>query len=87
MNALFGFSLRLLVSFVAAKLLLGSLELDSPGYLIGLSLLLTANLYWFDFSRYSDSRVGGWCKKPSQEDKDDSRRILPPSKPTAGQGS
>ncbi len=85
MNTLFGFSLRFLVSFIAAKLLLRSLGLDHPSYLMGLSLFLTANLYWFDLTRYSDTLLGGRFKRPSQKDKDGSGRFLPPSEPTQGQ--
>jgi hypothetical protein len=54
MKMVFGFCLRFFCSFVAAKLLLRAFEADSMGYLLGLSLLFTLNLYWFDLSRYSD---------------------------------
>ncbi len=85
MNTLFGFSLRFLVSFIAAKLLLRSLALDHPSYLIGLSLLLTANLYWFDFAKYSDTLSRRW-NKSSQEDKNGPRRLLPPPGPAGSNG-
>jgi hypothetical protein len=54
MKMVFGFCLRFFCSFVAAKLLLRSFEADGVGYLIGLSLIFTLNLYWFDLSKYSD---------------------------------
>jgi hypothetical protein len=54
MKMIFGFCLRFFCSFVVAKLLLRAFEADSPGYLLGLSLLFTVNLYWFDLSKYSD---------------------------------
>lgn len=49
----FGFCLRFFCSFVVAKLLLRAFEADSTGYLLGLTLLFTINLYWFDVSKYS----------------------------------
>lgn len=52
MQRVFGFFLRLFSAFVAAKLLLGHLGLDTPGYLLGLSLLLVANTYLFDLLEY-----------------------------------
>jgi hypothetical protein len=79
MNALFGFSLRFLVSFLAAKLLLRSLDLERLGWLLGLSLLFTANLYWFDFTKYSNKLTSNWWQKPSQEDKKAPPRLLPPT--------
>lgn len=86
MNTIFGFSLRFLVSFLVAKLLLRSLEVESLGWLLGLSFLLTANLYWFDFSPYSNT-LGGWRKGSSQGNKQEARRLLPPPRPGPGQGS
>jgi hypothetical protein len=50
---IFGFCLRFFGSFVVAKLLLRAFEADSTGYLLGLTLLFTINLYWFDLSKYS----------------------------------
>jgi hypothetical protein len=57
MKLVFGFSLRFFIAFVAAKLILGHLGLDTPGYLLGLSLLLVANTYLFDFLEYNSQRV------------------------------
>ncbi len=65
---MFGFCLRFFVSFVAAKLLLRALDSESVGLLLGLSLLFTLNLYWFDLSKYSD-RVAKWSR-PDREEKD-----------------
>jgi len=69
MKALFGFFLRFFCSFVAAKLLLRAFEADSPGYILGLSLLFTLNLYWFDLSQYSHRFSNG--QDSEQKDKDD----------------
>ncbi len=77
----FGFCLRFFCSFVAAKLLLRALEADSVGYLMGLSLLFTLNLYWFDLSKYRD-RFSPW-RSDDREQKDktaDGPLRLPPSK-------
>jgi len=52
MKVFFVFFLRLFFCFVAAKLGLRVLGLDSRTYLTILTLLLTANLYWFDFLEY-----------------------------------
>jgi len=81
MKMLFGFCLRFFGSFVAAKLLLRAFDADSVGYLMGLSLLLTLNLYWFDLSKYSD-RVTSWRSKDrEQKDKNATGPLhLPPSK-------
>ncbi len=62
MKTFFGFCLRFFCSFVVAKLLLRAFEADSPGYLLGLSLLFTLNLYWFDLSKYSDRFSTGRSK-------------------------
>lgn len=59
MKTVFGFCLRFFVSFVFAKLLLRSLEADRVGWLLGLSLIITLNLYWFDLTKYSD-RLNRW---------------------------
>lgn len=82
MKLIFGFCLRFFCSFVAAKLLLRAFQADRPGYLLGLSLLFTLNLYWFDLSKYSDRlawpRSAGRAQKNNKAD-----RPLPrsPAKP------
>jgi hypothetical protein len=71
MKRIFGFFLRLFLAFVAAKLLLGRLELDTPAYLLGLALLLVANTYVFDFLEYYHQgawrRLLGGGKAPAKE--------------------
>jgi hypothetical protein len=82
MKRVFGFFLRLFVAFVAAKLLLGHLGLDTPKYLMGLALVLVANTYVFDFLEYYHQ--GAWRRllagskaegKPESEDA--SPRVTP----------
>ena len=62
MKAFFIFFLRVFVCFVAAKLILRALGLDQRAYLIGLTLIFAANLYWFDFLEYRD-RISFQIKK------------------------
>jgi hypothetical protein len=82
MKRVFGFFLRLLIAFVAAKLILGRLNLDTPKYLIGLALLLVLNTYVFDFLEYYHE--GAWRRllagrKPAVRDepKDTSPGVAP----------
>jgi hypothetical protein len=49
MRTTFAFFLRLFICFVAAKFILRVLEVESRSYLVGLTLLFTANVYWFDY--------------------------------------
>lgn len=65
---MFGFCLRFFCSFIAAKLLLRAVALESVGWLLGLSLLFTLNLYWFDLSKYSDRLK--WRTSDVREEKD-----------------
>jgi hypothetical protein len=69
MKMVFGFCLRFFCSFVAAKLLLRALDADSVGYLMGLSLLFTLNLYWFDLTKYSDRFSVGRSDDREQKNK------------------
>ena len=62
MKAFFIFFLRVFVCFVAAKLILRALGLDQRAYLIGLTLIFAANLYWFDFLEYR-GRIGFTLRK------------------------
>jgi hypothetical protein len=81
MKMVFGFCLRFFCSFVAAKLLLRALDADSIGYLMGLSLLLTLNLYWFDLSKYGN-RFAAPRRSGDREQKDkvaDGPVPLPPA--------
>lgn len=84
MSTMFGFCLRFLISFFVAKLLLRSLDLDRIAYLLGLSLLFTLNLYWFDFAKYSDELSLRWMKKKAQKNKPAVDRISGPPESTQG---
>ncbi|MEW6387198.1 MAG: hypothetical protein AB1491_06755 [Thermodesulfobacteriota bacterium] len=48
--------LRLFISLVAAKFFLRLVGVADLGYLLGLTLLLTGNIYLFDFLEYGDRR-------------------------------
>jgi hypothetical protein len=52
MNRVFSFFLRLFLSFLGAKFLLRAVGWDSQDHLIGLTLIFTANVYWFDYLNY-----------------------------------
>jgi hypothetical protein len=54
MKIAFGFFLRLFACFVGAKFFLRFLGVESRLSLVGLTALLTANIYWFDFLEYRD---------------------------------
>lgn len=54
MKNLFTFFLRLFVCLLAAKFLLRVAGLNSRGYLLLLTALLTANVYWFDHLGWRD---------------------------------
>jgi hypothetical protein len=54
MGGAFKFVLRLFISLVAAKFFLRILGVEDLGYLLGLTLLLTGNVYLFDYLEYGD---------------------------------
>jgi hypothetical protein len=56
MSALFGFFLRLFICFVAAKFLLKAVGVTSREYLLGLTGLLLANVYWLGYLLFRDRR-------------------------------
>ena len=58
MGALFSFFLRLFICFVAAKFLLHAVGVESRQYLIGLTVLLTANVYWLSYLVFRDRGAG-----------------------------
>ncbi|AEB10546.1 hypothetical protein [Desulfobacca acetoxidans] len=85
MRWIFGFGVRFFCCFIAAKFLLRAVEADSPAYIVGLSLLLTVNLYWFDLSKYGGKLPFPWrSPTPEQGDKHEKRvlRLPPPEADT-----
>jgi hypothetical protein len=54
MRTAFSFFLRLFVCLVAAKFLLRVLEVEGRAYLLGLTALFLANVYWFDYLEFRD---------------------------------
>lgn len=54
MPLLYAFSFRLFVAFLAAKFLARLFGLEGIGYLLGLTLVLLGNIYFFDFLVYRD---------------------------------
>lgn len=70
MRYIFSFFLRLFVCLVAAKFILRVFEVDSRTYLLGLTALLTGNVYWFDYLASRDRR-------PYKRRQPESRRPAP----------
>jgi hypothetical protein len=58
MKILFVFFLRLFFCLLAAKFVLRFLGADSLPYLLALTLLLVANIYWFDFLDFREFKYG-----------------------------
>jgi hypothetical protein len=54
MSAAFSFFLRLFLCFAAAKFLLGAVGVEGRDYLVGLTLLFLANVYWFSYLVFRD---------------------------------
>ena len=58
MSKVFSFFLRLFLCFAAAKLLLRAIGVEARDYLVGLTLLLLANVYWFSYLVFRDRAPG-----------------------------
>jgi hypothetical protein len=56
MSAVFGFFLRLFICFVAARFLLQSIGVEGRDYLVGLTILLLANVYLFSYLVFRERR-------------------------------
>jgi hypothetical protein len=59
MSAFFGFFLRLFICFVAAKFLLNAVGVTSREYLVVLTGLLLANVYWLSHLLFREQRPFG----------------------------
>ncbi len=57
MSAVFSFFLRLFLCFVAARFLLQAIGVAGRDYLVGLTLLFLANVYWFSYLVFRDRKV------------------------------
>jgi|GEM_PF-2080661 len=74
MNVCFGFFLRLLLAFLAAKLFLRALDAESLGWLILLTLIFLLNAYLFEYPQIFDRlrkcrrRPAGSGPPPSPDD-------------------
>ena len=64
MNLVFAFFLRLFICFVAAKLVVQAVDLNSRDYLLALTVLFLVNAYLFDYLVY---RNRGPIKAPPPE--------------------
>ena len=54
MTTAFSFFLRLFLCFVGAKFLLHAIDVESRGYLVGLTILFLVNVYWFSYLVFRD---------------------------------
>ena len=54
MSTAFSFFLRLFLCFVAARFLLQAIGVEGRGYLVGLTILFLANVYWFSYLVFRD---------------------------------
>ncbi len=54
MSTAFRFFLRLFLCFVAARFLLSAIGVEGRGYLVGLTILFLANVYWFSYLVFRD---------------------------------
>jgi hypothetical protein len=54
MSAVFSFFLRLFLCFVAARFLLQAIGVEGRDYLVGLTILFLANVYWFSYLVFRD---------------------------------
>jgi hypothetical protein len=54
MSAVFSFFLRLFLCFVAARFLLQAIGVEGRNYLVGLTIVLLVNVYWFSYLVFRD---------------------------------
>jgi hypothetical protein len=54
MSTAFSFFLRLFLCFVGARFLLQAIGVEGRGYLVGLTILFVANVYWFSYLVFRD---------------------------------
>ena len=67
MSTAFSFFLRLFLCFVAARFLLQAIAVEGRGYLVGLTILFLANVYWFSYLVFRDRTTscgGGYGATP-----------------------
>jgi hypothetical protein len=57
MSTAFSFFLRLFLCFVAARFLLQAIGVEGRDYLVGLTILFLANVYWFSYLVFRDRTV------------------------------
>ena len=54
MSAVFSFFLRLFLCFVAARFFLQAIGVEGRNYLVGLTIVLLVNVYWFSYLVFRD---------------------------------
>lgn len=70
MKVTFSFFLRLFICFVAAKLVVRAVDLNSRDYLLALTILFLVNAYLFDYLVFRDRRTGRESPPKEAREKD-----------------
>jgi len=70
MNLVFSFFLRLFICFVAAKLVVQAVDLNSRNYLLALTVLFLVNAYLFDYLVFRNRRAGQESPPEAAPEKD-----------------
>jgi len=70
MNLVFSFFLRLFICFVAAKLVVLAVDLNSRDYLLALTVLFLVNAYLFDYLVFRERRTGREAPPEAAPEKD-----------------
>ncbi len=79
MNVAFTFFLRLFICFVAAKLVVLAVDLNSRDYLLALTVLLLVNAYLFDYLVYRS--------RQSNQEQPEARQDQNPEEPPPANGA
>jgi len=78
MRIAFSFFLRLFLCLVAARFILQAIGMESRNFLIGLTIILLANVYWFSYLVFRD-------RTPSRPAADREPAQSPPAAPPAAE--
>ncbi len=91
MNYLFSFFLRLFICFVAAKLVVQAVDLNTREYLLAMTVLFLVNAYLFDYLVFRSRRAGAGnppAAEPDQTPKESAAAAAPdqadPDSPSPG---
>lgn len=68
MSLVFSFFLRLFICFVAAKVVVVAVDLNSREYLLAMTVLFLVNAYLFDYLVYRSRQPGEGAPPPAEPD-------------------